>query len=326
MRAITFDEFGGPDVLRISEVADPVIRPADLLVRVRAAGVNRADLNQRRGAYGREYFGDSGIMGLEVAGEVIALGTQVTGFSIGDRVMGIVGGGGYAEIARIPAAMAVRIPSQLDFAQAAAIPEAFITMDEALVHLGRLRAGETVLIHGAAGGVGLAGVRITKSLGGRVLFTARDCTIPRVVELGGDVGFDYRDDFLPSVIEATDGEGVDLIVDTQGHPNFERNVMALREGGRLIQLGLMGGRGKAPLFLDRLLFRRLSIIGSVMKSRSAEEKAMMTRRFADRWLGDFAAGAILPIVAEIFALDAAAVAHARMEAGGHVGKLVLIPQ
>lgn len=325
MRAITFDDFGGPNVLRVREVPDPALRPADLLVRVRAAGVNRADVNQRRGAYGRENFGDSEIMGLEVAGEVVALGAQVTGFSIGDRVMGIVGGGGYAEIARLPATMAITIPARLDFVHAAAVPEAFITMHEALVHLGRLSAEQTILIHGAAGGVGIAGIAIARELGGRVLFTARDITIPRVIELGGDVGFDYREDFLPAVMEATDGEGVDVIVDMQGYPNFERNVMALREGGRLIQLGLMGGRGKAPLPLDRLLFKRLSIFGSVMKSRSAEEKAAMTRRFADRWLADFAAGSILPIVAETFRLDEAAKAHARMEVGGQVGKLVLIP-
>lgn len=325
MRAITFQDFGGPEVLTLGQAEEPALRPGDLLVRVRAIGLNRADLNQRRGAYGREYFGDSDLMGLEIAGEVIAVAPGVDGFSPGDRVMGIVGGGAYAEIARLPAAMAIRIPGNLSFETAAAVPEAFVTAHEALFHLGRLTAGETVLLHGAAGGVGTAAVALAGAAGAAILFTARAESIAAVTAIGAQHGFDYSADFLPSVLAATADRGVDLIVDTIGAPNLERNVLALADGGRLVQLGLMGGRGAAPLPMDRLLFRRLAIMGSVMKSRTAEEKVAMTQRFAERWLPALAAGTLRPVVARTFPLAAAAAAHAAMEAGGHVGKLVLIP-
>lgn len=325
MRAITFDDFGGPEVLRLTDEPAPELRAGDLMVRVRAIGINRADLNQRRGAYGREYFGDSSLMGLEIAGEVIAVADNVDGFAVGNRVMGIVGGGAYAETARLPAAMAMRIPDTIDFATAAAIPEAFVTAHEALFHLGRLGKGESVLLHGAAGGVGMAAVALAVEAGARVLFTARDSVIPQVCDAGAHHGFDYREDFLPPVLAATQDCGVDLIIDTIGTPNLERNVLALADGGRLVQLGLMGGRGTAPLPMDRLLFRRLAIMGSVMKSRTPEEKAAMTHRFADRWLPSIASGALKPVVARAFPLAAAAQAHRAMEAGGHVGKLVLAP-
>ncbi len=323
MRAILLERFGGPDVLTLGEAPEPELRNGDLLVRVRAAGVNRADLNQRNGAYGREYFGDSDLMGLEIAGEVEAAASDVSGFAIGDRVMGLVGGGAYADLARIPADMAIPIPEKLGFVEAAAIPEAFIVAHEALVELGRLKPGEVVLLHGASGGVGMASVAIAQRLGARVLFTARAASLASVVAAGADVGIDYREDFLPFALERTGGKGVDVIVDTIGTPNLERNVNALAVGGRLIQLGLMGGRAAAPLPMDRLLFRRLSIMGTVMKSRSPAEKAALTKRFSDRWLPQFQSGALAPVVAQAFDLGDAAQAHATMAAGGYVGKIVL---
>lgn len=325
MRAITFKEFGGPDVLTIADLPLPAVRDGDLLVQVKALGVNRADLNQRRGAYGREYFGDSDVMGLEIAGEVIGAAPDVSGFHIGDRVMGIVGGGAYAEIARLPAAMAMTIPANLSFEEAAAIPEAFVTAHEALFHLGRLAEGETLLLHGAAGGVGTAALALAREAGADIIFTARETNIVTLVAAGARAGFDYKADFLPLVLAATADRGVGLIVDTIGAPNLERNILALADGGRLVQLGLMGGRGAAPLPMDRLLFRRLSIMGSVMKSRSAEEKAAMTRRFSDRWMSALLSGAIIPVVYRTLPLGSAHEAHALMEAGGHVGKLILIP-
>ena len=242
MRAVTMRDFGSPDVLRVADVDAPDLRAGDILVRVHAAGVNRADLNQRRGAYGHEYFGDSALMGLEVAGEVVECASDVTAFGCGDRVMGIVGGGGYAELTRLPAAMAMPIPAGLSYTQAATIPEAYVTAHEALFHLGRLREGETLLIHGGAGGIGMAAVALGKRVGARVLFTARPDAIPAVRAAGAEEGFDYRDDYLAPVLAVTDGRGVDLVVDTVGSPNLERNVMALADGGRLVQLGLMGGR------------------------------------------------------------------------------------
>ena len=325
MRAMTFEAFGDPEVLTLSDAPVPTLREGDLLVRVRASGVNRADLNQRRGAYGREYFGDSALMGLEIAGEILAMAPDVRGFAVGDRVMGIVGGGGYAECARLPAAMAIRIPDSIDFVSAAAIPEAFVTAHEALVTLGRLQPGETVLVHGAAGGVGIAAITLAAALGATILFTARESALDAVVAAGAHRGFDYAEDFLPPVLAATGDRGVDLIVDAIGAPNLERNILALADGGRLVQLGLMGGRGAAPLPIDRLLFRRLTIMGSVMKSRTAADKAAMTHRFADRWMRDFAAGTLQPRIARAFPLAEAAEAHRAMESGGHIGKIVLVP-
>jgi putative PIG3 family NAD(P)H quinone oxidoreductase len=324
MQAITLPAFGGPEVLVLGQADTPALRPGDLLVQVRGAGVNRADLNQRRGAYGREYFGDSEIMGLEIAGEVIAVADDVEGFRIGDRVMGIVGGGAYAEMARLPAAMAIPIPPSTSYEAAAAIPEAFVTAHDALFHLADLMPDETLLVHGAAGGVGTALVALASKAGARVLFTARQEVHAAVIACGAAQGFDYREDFLPPVLAATDDRGVDVIIDTIGTPNLERNILALAPGGRLVQLGLQGGRSPAPLPMDRLLFRRLSILGSVMKSRTAAEKAAMTRRFVARWMPDLADGSLAPRVHRTFPLADAAQAHAAMETGGYVGKLVLV--
>ncbi|MEN3751976.1 alcohol dehydrogenase catalytic domain-containing protein [Mangrovibacter sp. SLW1] len=173
MKAINFDEFGPASVLKLSEAPDPILRPNDLLVRTRAAGVNRADLTHRRGGYGRPDFGDSTIMGLEIAGDVIAVGENVRGYRVGDRVMGIVGGGAYAEIARIDYRMAMPIPEKMDYIHAAAITEVFVTANEALINLGQLQAGETVLVHAGAGGVGGAAVQLAHAVGATVLTTAK---------------------------------------------------------------------------------------------------------------------------------------------------------
>jgi NADPH:quinone reductase len=190
MKAIIFDQFGAADVLKIGEVPEPVLRPNDLLVRTRAAGVNRADLTHRRGGYGRPDFGDSTIMGLEIAGDVIAVGADVKGYAVGDRVMGIVGGGAYAEVARIDYRMAMPVPDSLDYVQAAAITEVFVTAHEALIHLGRLQPGETVLVHAGAGGVGGAAVQLAHALGARVIATAQASAHALVRHLGADHAID----------------------------------------------------------------------------------------------------------------------------------------
>ena len=193
------------------------------------------------------------------------------------------------------------------------------------MHLARLQAGETALIHGAAGGVGLALVRLASLVGARVLFTARTSAIASVIDRGGDTGFDYAGDISTAALATTGGDGVDVIVDIIGGANLAANVHTLAIGGRLIQLGLLGGREDAPLPLERVLTRRLSIIGSVMKSRSAEEKAAMTRRFLARWQGALDAGELQPQVHAALPLRDAAQAHRMMEAGGHLGKIVLVP-
>lgn len=326
MKAILFQEFGAPDVLRLGDVPEPVLRPHDLLVRVRAAGVNRADLTQRRGGYGRPDFGDSTLMGLEIAGDVIAVGDAVHGFAAGDRVMGIVGGGAYAQVARIDYRMAMPVPDNLDYVQAAAITEVFVTAHEALIHLGRLKPTETVLVHAGAGGVGGAAVQLAHALGARVFATARADARALVQRLGADHVIDYEnEDFGQTVDMLTDGRGVDLILDFIGAPYFERNVNALDFGGRLVQIGIMGGADDARIPLDRLLYRHLQILGTVMKSRTQEVKHGMSMRFRERWLAEFAKGRLAPVVDSVFPLADARAAHRRMEDGLNAGKIVLVP-
>lgn len=324
MKAITFDQFGPADVLKISDVAEPQCRPDDLVVRVRAAGVNRADLTQRRGGYGRPDFGDSTLMGLEIAGDVIAVGEKAKGYRVGDRVMGIVGGGAYAEIARIDYRMAMPIPENMYYIHAAAITEVFVTAHEALIHLGKLKPGETVLIHAGAGGVGGAAVQLAHATGATVITTAKREAHEQVHRLGADHVIDYvNEDFSDVVARLTEGRGVDVILDFIGAPYFERNVNALNFGGRLVQIGIMGGVENARIPLERVLYRHLQIMGTVMKSRSQEVKHEMSRRFKARWLSHFGEAGLNPVIDSVFPLAEAGKAHQRMEDGLNVGKIVL---
>jgi len=328
MKAITIEEFGNPDVLKLSDVPDPLVRPADLLVRVYAAGVNRADLTHRTGGYGRPDFGDSPIIGLEIAGEVIEKGNTVVGFEVGDRVMGVVGGGAYAELARIDYRMAMPIPAQLDYVHAAAIPEVFVTAHEALMHLARLKPGDSVLIHAAAGGVGSAAVQLAYATGATVYATTDGSKLSRVEHLGADVAIDYKNsDFAEVIASKTDGRGVDVIIDFVGEPYFARNLASLANGGRLIQVGILGGGGKVALELEHVLYRHLQIIGTVMKSRTPPEKHDMIKRFREHWLERFEGGGSLePVVDSTFPLSRAADAHLRMESSENVGKIILTMQ
>jgi putative PIG3 family NAD(P)H quinone oxidoreductase len=324
MQAIIFDEFGGADVLHLAEVPAPTVRPTDLLVRVHAAGVNRADIKHRQGGYGRPDFGDSTIMGLEIAGEVIETGSETTGFSVGDRVMGVVGGGAYAEIARIDYRMAMPIPPALDYVHAAAIPEVFVTAHEAMLHLGRLARGESVLIHAAAGGVGSAAVQLANATGATVFATTDASKRESVERLGAHIVIDYKtQDFSEIVARETNGRGVDVVVDFVGELYFARNIASLADGGRLVQVGILGGGGSVAVELEQILYRYLQIFGTVMKSRPQAEKHAMVRRFRERWLDRFDAARIEPVVDSTFPLARAADAHRRMESSRNVGKIIL---
>lgn len=326
MQAIVFDEFGGPEVLVTREVARPEVRPHDLLVSNASIGVNRADMSHRKGAYGRANFGDSDIMGLEIAGTVVETGSQVQGYSVGDRVMGIVGGGAYAELSRIDYRMAMHVPDGLDLIDAGAVAEVFVTAHEALFHLGRLQPGESVLIHAAAGGVGSAAVQLAHAAGARVFATTGGDKRDAVVGFGADDVIDYRtEDFKAVVDERTEGKGVDVVVDFVGAPYLERNIRSLAVGGRMVVVGLLGGIEGGSFPLDIVLYRHLQILGTVMKSRPPEVKQAMTRRFAQRWLEALATGAIRPVIDSKFPLADAAQAHRRMETGESVGKILLIP-
>ncbi|SFB60272.1 NADPH2:quinone reductase [Rhizobium sp. NFR07] len=323
MKAIIFDDFGGADVLRLADAPMPELRPDDLLIKVMAAGVNRADLLQREGVYGSQSYGDSPILGLEVAGEVMATGDTVSGFAVGDRVMGIVGGGAYAQYARLDSGMAVAIPAGLSFMEAASVMESFVTGWEALTHLGQIAKSETVLIHAAAGGIGSAAVQLAKAAGATVLATASASNIDNVLSLGAEAVFDYqRSDFEAEVVDTTASRGVNLIIDFVGGSYLARNIRSLAPGGRLVQVGLLGRDDNAIIPLGVVLHNHLRLIGTVMKSRSRAEKRAMVQRFTEQVLPMM--GQVLkPVIGAVYPLAATSEAHRRMEAGGLFGKIVL---
>ncbi|WP_337269523.1 NAD(P)H-quinone oxidoreductase [Oryzifoliimicrobium ureilyticus] len=323
MKAIVFDDFGSADVLRLADVSMPELRSDDLLVKVMAAGVNRADLLQREGVYGSQTYGDSSILGLEVAGEVIAVGNAVSGFAVGDQVMGIVGGGAYAQYARLDSGMATIIPHGMSFTEAAAVMESFVTAWEALSHLGRISRGDTVLIHAAAGGIGSAAVQLAKAHGATVLATASADNIENVLSLRAHAVVDYRQvDFEAEVIEFTASRGADLIVDFIGGSYLARNIRSLAPGGRLVQVGLLGRDDNAIIPLGTVLHNHLQLMGTVMKSRPRSDKRAMVQRFQDQILPQVGKE-LHPIIGAHYPLSAASDAHRRMEAGGVFGKIVL---
>jgi putative PIG3 family NAD(P)H quinone oxidoreductase len=323
MKAVLFDKPGGPEVLRIVEVPDLKPGPGQILIRVRATAVNRADLLQRRGRYPPPP-GESEILGLELAGKVEALGPGVEGVAPRDRVFALVAGGGYAEKAVVDHRLALPIPSHWSFTEAAAVPEAFLTAQEVLFTAGALRAGEAVLIHAAGSGIGTAAVQMARQAGARVLATAgTERKIKTALELDAEAGCLYKErDFAAWVEDVTQKQGVDLIADPVGAAYWERNLRCLREGGRLVVYGLLGG-GTVSADLWTLMSRRVSITGLVMRSRAPEEKAEIVRRFRMRWLPLLAAGVIRPVIDSVFPWDAVADAHRRMEANENVGKIVL---
>lgn len=324
MRAMLVEQPGPDSSLRYAEVDDPVLRDSDVLVRTHAAGVNRADLSFRKGVYGTADWGDSPLIGLEVAGEIVATGSGVRGWSAGARVMAVVGGGGYAELARVDHRMLLPIPAGMDYVQAAAVPEAFITAHQALCHLGELSAGEVVLIHAAASGVGVAAVQLARALGAQVFATSSAPKRARLEELGVSRCVDRHSEDFADVIGAIRGDsGVDVIIDFVGASYVERNIRLLGYGGRLVQVGLMGGNAPQTLPMSPLVSRHLKIMGTVMKSRPLAEKCAMTARFAQRWLDAFVDGELAPVIDAVFPIRDAALAHERLESNAGFGKVVL---
>lgn len=323
MQAITFKTPGGPEVLHLTTVPDPVPTAEQVLVRVRATALNRADTLQRTGNYPPPP-GESDILGLELAGEVAAVGAAVKDITPGDRVFGLVGGGGYAEKAVIHARMAIPMPAAWSFVQAAAVPEVFFTAQETIFTLGNLTEGETVLIHAAASGVGTAGIQMAREAGARIFVTAGSVEkIQRCMELGATAGCNYKErDFADWIREVTKGQGVDLIQDFIGAEYWNRNLQSLKIGGRLVLVGLMGG-AKIEANLGLIMMKRLQVFGSVLRSRPLTDKIAITQRFRSRWLPLLAAGRIKPIVDRVFPLAQAADAHRYMEENRNFGKIIL---
>ncbi len=314
---------GGPEVLQLSEVPSPQPTATQLLVDVHATALNRADLIQRRGGYPPPP-GDSEILGLEIAGTVAAVGPAVEGISEGDRVFGLVGGGGYAAQAVIDYRMAMPIPDGWSFEEAAAVPEVFFTANENIFTLGKLTAGETILIHAGGSGVGTAGIQISHHAGANVFVTAGTPEkIHKCKTLGAIEGINYKiTDFVAEIAHSTDGEGVDVVLDFIGAPYLEQNLSILKTKGRLLQVGLIGG-ATTEIDLGALMRKRLKIIGSVMRPQSIDEKIAITHRFVDRWLPELKRGALQPVIDTVFPLAEAQQAHAYMEANRNFGKILL---
>jgi NADPH:quinone reductase len=325
MRAIVIAGKGGAEVLEVREVPTPEPGSGQVRVRVRACGLNRADLMQARGMYPAPPGAPADIPGLEYAGEVDALGPDVAGpLRIGDRVFGIVGGGGQAEYVLTHERMAVPIPPDLDFVHAAAVPEAFITAHDALLTQGRLDPGGRVLIHAVGSGVGTAAVQVAHAMGCTVLGTSRTpAKLERARALGLDHGIDTSAEEFAQVARArTDGDGVDVVIDFLGGPALAGNLSALATRGRLVLVGLLGG-SNAPFDLNLMLRKRLTIIGTTLRARPMEEKIAATRRFAAQVVPWLARGLVRPVVDSVFAFDDVRAAQARMESNEVFGKVIL---
>jgi NADPH2:quinone reductase len=324
MRAVQMDGVGGPEVLKLNEVATPEPDEGQVLIKVAATSVNRADISQRLGNYPPPK-GDSEILGLEVAGVVEKLGPGVTTCSPGERVMSLVGGGGYAEYAVAYASHLIPIPERLSFEQAACVTETYITAYLNIFDVGGLNDGEIVLLHGGGGGVNTAGIQLCKQLTptSRVLVTASPGKLERVAELGADLVIDYQNEpFDEAVINDTDRHGTDVILDHIGSKYLTPNLRALAVAGRLVIIGVMSG-AKAEINLARLMVKRQRVIGSVLRSRPVDEKAAITARFIEQVLPLFADGRIEPLIHEILPLADVADAHRTMESSAHFGNIVL---
>jgi NADPH:quinone reductase len=323
MRAVIYTGAGGPEVISIGEVPKPEVRPEHIRVRVRAAGLNRADLIQRRGQYTAPPGWPADIPGLEYAGEVEAV-RGASRWKVGDRVMGLMGGGAQAELATVHQDEVLPIPEGLSFAEAAAIPEVFLTAYDALVTRGRLQAGERVLIHAVGSGVGTAAAQIAKHLGATVLGTSRSADkLARATVYGLDIGIDTSQATFRDAV----GDPVDVVLDVLGGPAFADNLHVLGFRGRLVLLGFLAG-GRTTADLGPILRKRLEIIGTMMRTRALEERAPLVRAFTERMLPLFDqriehAAPLRPVLERTYPMAELAEAHRALESNETFGKIVL---
>lgn len=323
VKAIVVDAPGDESVMHLGEVPAPALAPGCIRIRVAATAVNRADLMQRQGMYPPPP-GASAILGLECAGEVVEAAGDVEGWRAGDRAMALLAGGGYAEEAVVDAGSALRVPERLSFEEAAAVPEVFLTVFLNVFRLGALPEGGAALVHGGGSGIGTAAIQLVKAAGATIVVTAgSDEKCRRCLELGADLAVNYRTgDFVEAARSATDGRGVDVVLDSIGAPYLEKNLSALAVGGKLVLIGLMGG-ARTEIGLGPLLVRRLQVIGSTLRARPAEEKASIVAAFQGRFGAALEKGEIRPIVDRVLPLDQAAEAHRLVKASEHFGKVVL---
>ncbi len=324
MKAIVMDGPGDPGVLRWGQVPDPRPGPEDVLIRVRATAVNRADVNQRMGFYPPPP-GVSDVLGLECSGEVIEKGAAVpAGLQIGDRVMALLAGGGYAEQVVAHHGSVMAVPEGLDLVRAAGLPEVCLTVFLNVFQLADFPRGGGLLVHGGGSGIGTASMQLVREAGGRCYVTAgSDEKCARCLELGATAAINYKTEkFAERIATLTEGVGVDVVLDSIGGPYLEPNLASLAIGGRLVVIGITGG-AQGTLDCGALLLRRLRVIGSTLRARPAGEKAAIVRGFLERFGPAIEAGRIAPVVDQVLPLREAAQAHRVLEAGAHVGKVLL---
>src|SRR5689334_13909568 len=323
MTAIAISASGGPEMLVPQRRPTPQPGAGEVLVKVAAAGVNRPDVMQRRGLYPPP-AGATDIPGLEIAGEVVALGAGVRRWKLGDKVMALVVGGGYAEYCPAHESHALPVPEDLTLTAAAAIPETFFTVWHNAFERGRLQSGETLLVHGGSSGIGTAAIQLAKAFGARVIATAGSvgkCEACR--RLGADAAVNYKEeDFVAAAKAATGGRGADVILDMVGGDYIERNYEAAAVEGRVVQIAFQGSP-KATVDFRRIMLKRLTHTGSTLRARSVADKGAIARAVETNALPLLASGKVRPVMDSTFALRKAADAHARMETSAHIGKIVL---
>jgi NADPH2:quinone reductase len=315
---------GGPDMLKPATGKVPSPRADELLIRVMAAGVNRPDVQQRLGAYPPPP-GASPVLGLEVAGEVAAIGEAVTQYRVGDRVCALANGGGYAEYCVAPATQALPWPRGYDALRAAALPETYFTVWANVFMLGRLAAGETLLVHGGTSGIGVTALQLAKAFGATAYATAgSDEKVAACLKLGADAAINYRtQDFLPEIQRLTGKRGVDVVLDMVGASYFPRNLRCLALDGRLVMIAFLGGSKVEALDLVPIMTKRLTVTGSTMRPRSTAQKAEIAAALRDKVWPLLEQGDCAPVIHQVFPLQQAAAAHALMESSAHVGKIML---
>jgi putative PIG3 family NAD(P)H quinone oxidoreductase len=327
MRAVVLEQYGGPEVLSVKEVRDPVPGPEEVLVDVVASALNRADLLQREGHYPSPPtpggLGDLEIPGLEFSGRVAAVGERVRQWQPGDGVMAVTGVGGFAERTVAHERMLMAVPGTVDLGDAAAIPEAWITAWDALVAQGGLTSGRVALVHAGGSGVGTAAIQIACAIGARVVVTCSAGKVDRCLALGADRAVDYRsDDFVEACRQATRGRGVDVVLDVVGGEYTERNLDALALQGRLVQVGTMGDT-RADFPFGKLMSKRAQLIGTVLRSRPLEDKIGVAQRFAREVLPLFESGACRPVIDRRYPLEQVGEAQAYLAGNESFGKVVI---
>lgn len=322
MQAVTFAAPGSAEVLQISEGSQPIPGPEELLVKVHAAGVNRADIQQRLGNYPPPPE-HSPILGLEIAGEVVACGTAVKDYRPGDKVFGLVNGGGYADYCVIDYQVAMPIPATYSYIEAAGIAEVFLTAEVSIIELGELKKNEVLLIHAGASGIGTAAIQMAKQIGATVLVTVgSELKQHRMLALGADRAINYHQENFSTVIKELFPTGIDVILDPIGGDYFSRNLQCLGTGGRLVQIAALKGN-PTELSLGRIIMKRLQIKGNSMRNRSLADKRAITARFKQHWLPLLANKKLQPIIDTVFPLEAVQKAHQYLESNRTIGKVIL---